>query len=190
MIRKRDNLNEQKYCYGIHHCPLTSASIISLVLSLAVLIPLMFQRCISINQEERGRGYPGVVWQGGVSVLLDGRIPEHSFLCRVRGRTDFFGPAAFPPAWEDWCTFLLALASLLVLLLISVRRRRRSLQISLQVWVLSGADFFAECALPLNLFQHGGVSTDPWHLGHLSEKDIGISEYSQTSKILMLPYLG
>lgn len=28
MIRKHDNLNEQKYCYGNHHCPLTSASII------------------------------------------------------------------------------------------------------------------------------------------------------------------
>lgn len=101
-------------------------------------------------------------------LLSDGRVPEYGFLCRVRGRTDLFGPAAFPPGWEDRSTFLLALTPLLVPVLALVRRRRRRpFQRSLQVRMLSGADLHAEGAFPLDLFQHGGVSTDPWHLGHL-----------------------
>lgn len=31
----------------------------------------------------------------------------------------------------------------------------------------SRADLHAEGAFPLDLFEHGSVSTDPWHLGHL-----------------------
>lgn len=33
--------------------------------------------------------------------------------------------------------------------------------------MLSGADLHAEGAFPLDLFEHGSISTDPWHLGHL-----------------------
>lgn len=101
-----------------------------------------------------------------MSLLSDGSVPEHSGLCRVRGRADLFGPAAFPPAWEDRCVVLLAVTALLVLVLIPVRRRG-PLDRSLKVRVLSGADLHAEGAFPLDLFQHGSVSTDPWHLGHL-----------------------
>lgn len=109
--------------------------------------------------------------QGGVSVSLmsDGRVPEHSGLCRVRGRADLFGPAAFPPAWEEWHTVLLALTSLLVPVVVPVRRRG-PLQRSLQVRVLPGADLHTEGAFPLNLFKHGGVSADPGHLGQLKKK--------------------
>lgn len=108
--------------------------------------------------------------------LSDGRVPEYGFLCRVRGRTDLFGPAAFPPAREDRRALLLALTPLLVPFLVPVRRRRRSLQRSLQVWVLSGADLHAEGAFPLDLFEHGGVSADPWHLGHLRGRFEALSD--------------
>lgn len=152
MIRKQDNLNEQKYCYGNHHCPLTSASIIPLVLLLAVLTPLMLQGRISTAQTKEGVGNWGLCGREVLSVLLlsDGRVPEHSCLCRVRGRTDLFGPAAFPPAWEDRCTLLLALTPLLVPVLVPVWRRR-PLQRSLEVRMLSGADLHTEGALPLDL---------------------------------------
>lgn len=114
----------------------------------------------------------GTRGQGGVSVSLmsDGRVPEHSGLCRVRGRADLFGPAAFPPAWEEVRTVLLALTPLLVPVIVPVRRRR-PLQRSLQVRVLPGADLHTEGAFPLNLFEHGGVSTDPGHLGQLKKKN-------------------
>lgn len=36
--------------------------------------------------------------------------------------------------------------------------------------MLSGANLHAEGAFPLNLFKHGSVSTDPWHLGHLRDR--------------------
>lgn len=84
-------------------------------------------------------------------LLSDGRVPEHSCLCRVRGRTDLFGPAAFHPAWEDRRAFLLALTALMVPVLGPVRWRR-PLQRPLQVWVLSGADLHAQGAFPLDLF--------------------------------------
>lgn len=105
----------------------------------------------------------------------DGRVPEYGFLRRIRGRTDLFGPAAFPPARQDRCTFLLALTPLLVPVLVPVRRRR-PLQRSLQVWMLSGADLHAQGAFPLDLVEHGGVSTDPWHLGHLRGRVHVLSE--------------
>lgn len=60
MIRKRDNLNKQKYCYGNHHCPLTSESIIPLVLLLAVLITLMLQGRNSTTQRREGMGNCGL----------------------------------------------------------------------------------------------------------------------------------
>lgn len=101
--------------------------------------------------------------------MSDGRVPEHSGLCRVRGRADLFGPAAFPPAWEEWRTVLLALTPLLVPVVVPVRRRG-PLQRSLQVGVLPGADLHTEGALPLDLFEHGGVSADPGHLGQLKKK--------------------
>ena len=101
--------------------------------------------------------------------LSDGRVPEYSCLCGVRGGTDLFGPTAFAPAWRDRCTLLLALTPLRVLVLVPVRRRR-PLQGSLQVRVLSGADLHAEGALPLDLFEHGGVPTYPGHLWHLREQ--------------------
>ena len=84
-----------------------------------------------------------------LSLLSDGCVPEYSCLCRVRGRTDLFGPTAFPPAWEDRWAFLLALTALLVSVLVPVRRR--PIQRFLQVWMLSGADLHAEGAFPLNL---------------------------------------
>lgn len=153
MIRKHDNLNEQKYCYGNHHCPLTSASIIPLVLLLAVLTPLVLQGRISTTQRKEGVGNWGLCGREVLSVLLlsDGCVPEHSCLRRVRGWTDLFGPAAFPPGWEDRRTFLLALTPLLVPVLVPVQRRR-PLRRSLQMWMLSGADLHAESAFPLDLF--------------------------------------
>lgn len=92
---------------------------------MAVLTPLMLQGRISTTQSNKGVDNWGVVWRGGVSVSLlsDGSVPEYSGLCRVRGRADLFGPAAFPPAWEDRCIVLLALTPLLVLVLVPVRRR-------------------------------------------------------------------
>lgn len=99
-------------------------------------------------------------------LMSDGRVPEHSGLCRVRWRADLFHPAAFCPAGENRGIVLLALAPLLVPLVAPVRRRR-PLQMSLQVRVLPGANFHAQGAFPLDLLEHGGISTDPGHLGHL-----------------------
>lgn len=66
---------------------------------------------------------------GSLGVISDGCVPEHSCLCRIRGRTDFFGSAAFPPAWEDWCIVLLTLTALLAPVLVPVwgRPLKRSL---------------------------------------------------------------
>lgn len=169
MIRKHDNLNEQKYCYGNHHCPLTSASIIPGCSHWLLRCPwCRWEESAQLRGKRDWVTRAYCVWHGGASVWLlsDGRVPGYSFLCRVRGRTDLFGPAAFPPSGEDRRTFLLALTPLLVPVLIAVQRMR-PFQRSLQVWMLSGADLCAESAFPLNLVQHGGVAADPWHLGHL-----------------------
>lgn len=99
-------------------------------------------------------------------LMSDGRVPEHSGLCWVRWRADLFHSAAFCPARDNRGIVLLALAPLLVPLVVPVRRRR-SLQMSLQVRVLPGANFHAQGAFPLDLLEHGGISTDPGHLGHL-----------------------
>lgn len=98
--------------------------------------------------------------------MSDGRVPEHSGLRRVGWRPDLFHPAAFRPARENGGRVLLALVPLLVPLIVPVRRRR-PLQMSLQVRVLPRADLHAQGAFPLDLLEHGGVSADPGHLGHL-----------------------
>lgn len=83
-------------------------------------------------------------------LMSDGRVPEYGCLCRVRGRTDLFGPAAFYPAWEDRCTFLLALISLLGPVLAPLCRRWPVKRL-LQLWMLPGAYLHAEAAFPLDL---------------------------------------
>lgn len=39
---------------------------------------------------------------------------------------------------------------------------------SLQVRVLPGANLLAQGAFPLDLLKHGGITTDPGHLGYLT----------------------
>lgn len=126
------------------------------------------------NTGEWGDGRSGALGQGTTSMfsMSDGRVPEHSGLCRVRRRADLFHTAAFYPARENGGIVLLALAPFLVPLLVPVRRRR-PLQMSLQVRVLPGANFLAQGALPLDLLEHGGISTDPGHLGHLRWRSEG-----------------
>lgn len=107
----------------------------------------------------------------------NGRVPKYGSLGRVWGRTDFFDPAAFPPACENRCTFLLARTPLQVPVIIPVRKW--PFQGSLQVKMLSGANFHAKCAFPLNLLKHGGVSTNPGHLGHLRDRDTSLANLSE-----------
>lgn len=111
--------------------------------------------------------------------MSDGRVPEHSGLGRVRWRADLFHAAAFGPAREKGGIILLALAPLLVPLVAPVWRRR-PLQVSLQVRVLPGANFHAQGAFPLDLLEHGGIATDPGHLGHLKGGVIADNESNIT----------
>lgn len=129
---------------------------------------------ISVHQEAgRGSGISEdyVAWRFNYYFfgMSDGCVPEYSFLCRVRWRADLLGPVALSAAREDRCTLLLALILLLVPVLYTVWIGR-SLQVFLQVWMLSGAYFPAQGAFPLYLIKHSGVSTYPWHLKHLKER--------------------
>lgn len=138
--------------------------------------------CLDVPKGVRKGIILGCVADGRcVCIKSDGGVPEHSCLCRIRRWTDLFGPAALPARREGRGALLLALTPLVVPFFAAVWGR--PLQIFLQSRMLSGADFFAECSLPFNLLQHCGVSTYPWHLGHLRGRD-NITESQESLQYL------
>lgn len=100
MIRKDDNLNEQKYCYGNHHCPLTSASIIPLVLFLAVLTPLMLQGGISTTQSKEREWVHGGCVAGRCKCVVTVRwlCPKKRLSVWGKGEDGSFWPRCFSPS--------------------------------------------------------------------------------------------
>lgn len=91
MIRKHDNLNEQKYCYGNHHCPLTSAS----------LTPGALIGCPDAPEESaqpRGKRVIGVVWQGGLSVTVRWLCPRIRFSVWGKGEDGSSWPRCSSPS--------------------------------------------------------------------------------------------
>lgn len=107
MIRKHDNLNKQKYCYGNHHCPFDISKYPSpLLLSLAVLMPPDGRKSAHASGERERVMWGCVAGRCECVVTVRWLCPRTRLSVWGKGEDGSFWPRCFSPSSGGQIHFL------------------------------------------------------------------------------------